>query len=79
MLILSIQFKFQVQMIYHRIIKIKILQQSILSLIIAPSPQSALEILLASDLFLLQGFEIFLKEKMLVRFVSNIHPSFNFH
>jgi hypothetical protein len=78
MLILSFQFELQVKMVYHRIVQIEILQQSILCLIITPSPQSALEILLASDLFELQGFEIFLEEKVILRFVSNIHPSLDF-
>jgi len=66
-------------MVYHRIIKIQILKQSILSLIIAPSPQFALETLLASDLFYPQGFEIFLKENAFLRLVSNVHKSLNFN
>ena len=66
-------------MVYHRIIKIQILQQSILSLIITPSPQFALEIQLASCLFCSQGFEIFLEEKALLCLVSNVHKSLNFN
>ena len=79
MLILSFQLKLQVQMVYHRIIEIQILKQSILSLIIAPSPQFALETLLSSDLFGSQGYEIFLKEKMLLCLVSDIHKSLDFN
>jgi hypothetical protein len=64
-------------MVYHRIIKIQVLQQCILSLIVTPSPQFALEIQLASSLFCPQGFEILLEEKVLLRLVSNVHKSLN--